>query len=79
MINQNPLHQPEHKNGFKCPKCETHIETSLQDLLYQASITCPKCLTNFSMDREESSKAIELMQKLKVALENIDTAKKFKG
>jgi len=64
--------------GFNCPKCNSFVEVSFKSLLSQASINCPFCLISFTMDRNESKHALELMQKLNTALDNLEATKNFK-
>ncbi len=71
---KNPKSQPA---GFNCPVCSFFIEVSIQGLLYDANHRCPRCSTDFSMDRHESSDALELIQKVHVAMKNLDSVKEF--
>lgn len=77
-MNSKTNKQPERVPGFNCPKCNFFIEVSLQSLLYDHSHKCPSCLTEFSMDRQESKQALELIQKVYTAMQNLETAKNFK-
>ena len=65
--------------GFHCPNCQFFIEMSIDGLLYEESQKCPGCSTVFVMNRSESREALELVQKLKVAMQNLDSVKEFKG
>jgi uncharacterized paraquat-inducible protein A len=64
--------------GFQCPKCQFFIEVSIQSLLFEAGHQCPRCATLFSMDRGQSTEALQLIQKLHVAMKNLDSVKEFK-
>lgn len=70
--------QEEKKSGFNCPECGFFVEVSLKTLLFNKNQQCPSCLTQFTMDREESKPALELMQKLNTVIENIESVKDFK-
>ena len=63
--------------GFNCPNCNFFVEVTLKSLLFEANQKCPSCLTKFTMDRQESKRAIELMQKLNTVIENIESVKDF--
>jgi hypothetical protein len=65
--------------GFNCPKCNFFIEMSLRSMLYEPAQTCAGCMTEFRMDRDESSAALQLIQKLHVAMQNLDSVKDFRG
>lgn len=63
--------------GFDCPKCKFFIEISIQSLLYDDTQKCPGCGTSYSMDRHKSTEALQLVQKLHVAMKNLDSVKQF--
>ncbi len=69
--------QQEKTPGFNCPNCDFFIEVSLKSLLFDSGQDCPGCLTGFKMDRQESKKALELMQKLNTVVDNLESAKDF--
>ena len=79
MSNTNMTTKEQRPIGFNCPKCNFFIEMSLEGLLYEAAHKCPGCMTEFRMDRQESSTALQLIQKLHVAMQNLDSVKKFQG
>jgi transcription elongation factor Elf1 len=71
--------KPENRlAGFNCPVCSFFIEVSIKGLLYDTNHRCPRCSTDFKMDRNESSEALELIQKVHTAMENLDSVKEFK-
>ena len=75
----NPIKTPETRSpGFNCPKCNFFIEMSIQSLLYDENHKCPGCFTIFNMNRSKSTDALELIQKLHVAMKNLDSVKEFK-
>ena len=71
----NPVE--EKKSGFNCPECNFYVEVTLKSLLFEQSQTCPSCLTKFTMDRQESRQALDLMQKLNTVIDNLESAKDF--
>ena len=79
MSNVDLKNNAQRPIGFNCPKCNFFIEMSLDGLLYEATHKCPGCMTEFRMDREESSAALQLIQKLSVAMKNLDSVQKFSG
>jgi len=74
-----PSQKRERSPGFNCPKCNFFIEMTIESLLYESTQTCPGCTTVFSMDRTQSKEALQLIQRLHVAMKNIETVKKFDG
>ena len=74
FANQQQQNRPP---GIPCPKCSFFIEMSLQSLLYNRGFKCPVCHLELTMDRASSQPALELIQKLNVAMENVERAKKF--
>jgi uncharacterized paraquat-inducible protein A len=61
--------------GLVCPQCSAFIEVSIQSLLHETSFMCPCCLTTFSMDRNESKEAHDLMQNPNAAVNNLKITK----
>lgn len=64
--------------GFPCPNCQFWVEVSVQSLLYGDKHVCPSCHTEFKMDRDKSRDALKMVQKLQVALENMERSREFK-
>lgn len=49
------------KAGFNCPQCGQFIPTSMEELVSCPQITCIHCGLVLTLDRNQSGKAIELM------------------
>jgi hypothetical protein len=64
--------------GMACPQCGFPIRIGMKELLHSRFIQCPKCLLKLELDREKSSKSLELLQSLSVALDNIEELKSQK-
>lgn len=73
MSQQKTLNQPK---GMPCPKCGTPIAVSLKDLLEAKIIVCPGCGLHLEVDRASSSKSLEALQRLNVAIENLNAVSK---
>lgn len=69
--------QQTRPSGLPCPECGFFIETSLEDLLYKRSLTCPSCLLELTMDRDASQESIEWLQKLNHATQEIKKVQTF--
>ncbi|MDJ0714810.1 MAG: hypothetical protein QNJ54_11395 [Prochloraceae cyanobacterium] len=63
--------------GIPCPECGFFIEMPLEDLLYKQEFKCPGCLLELRMDRSSSQKALELLQQVKVAMDDVKKASDF--
>ncbi len=50
--------------SFPCPKCNTLIGISLEDLLNAKKLTCPNCSLNFKIGADESKSTLESFQKI---------------
>ena len=48
--------------GMKCPKCGTFIATTISELLTASGLTCPNCRLVLTINREESKKAMEILE-----------------
>jgi hypothetical protein len=58
--------------GLVCPHYNSFVEVSIQALLSQASIQCPFCMTTISLDRNKSKEALDLLQKINGAVDNLE-------
>jgi uncharacterized paraquat-inducible protein A len=75
MADVNITRQKQRPAGFNCPKCAFFIEVSIESLLRASSEKCPKCQTEFIMNREDSEVALQFIQNLKVASDNLNATK----
>jgi DNA-directed RNA polymerase subunit RPC12/RpoP len=73
MLNNNQK-QP----GLNCPQCGTFIPTTIAELLSARSLRCPHCRLELTINRKESKRAMEILQKVDDAQKNLDNASKFK-
>ena len=73
MLNNNQK-QP----GLNCPQCGTFIPTTIAELLSARSLRCPHCRLELTINRKESKRAMEILQKVDDAHKNLDNASKFK-
>jgi len=78
-VQQQQEQKQQRPAGFQCPNCQFFIEVTIEGLLFQKSQKCPSCMTEFTMDRGESKEALGLIQKVHAAMQNLDSAKQFKG
>lgn len=77
--NNEGLQEQQRTPGMPCPnpECGFFIEMSITSLLTQGEFKCPGCLLTLTMDREVSREALELLQKVNVQKENLESVKKF--
>lgn len=75
MADINISHAKQRPAGFNCPVCAFFIEVSIDSLLHAKHEKCPKCQTVFTMNRNESEVALEFLQKLKVAADNLKSTR----
>ena len=71
MSNVKITPQKQRPAGFNCPNCSFFIEVSIESLLQAENEKCPKCQLVFTMNRESSEVALEFLQRLKVAADNL--------
>lgn len=63
--------------GLGCPRCGTFIRTSITQLLTIRSLRCPHCLLELKLDRQASTEALGILQKVQAAQERVQNASKF--
>lgn len=73
MLNNNQK-QP----GLNCPQCGHFIPTTITELLSARALRCPHCRLELTINRQESKRAMEILQKVDDAQKNLDNASKFK-
>lgn len=76
MSNVKITPQKQRPAGFNCPKCAFFIEVSVESLLQAENEKCPKCQSVFTMNRDSSEVALEFLQRLKVATDNLKSTER---
>jgi transcription elongation factor Elf1 len=74
-MNQSNVQRP---SGFECPVCKGFIPVSITDLIQQKTLTCPICSLQLDINRHASQKAIDALEKVQQAQENVDKASVFR-
>ncbi len=69
--------QQNHPSGMPCPECQFFIQISLEDLLYKQSFQCPSCLLEITMNRSNSQEALQLLQDVKIAIDEVKKSRQF--
>ncbi len=65
--------------GMKCPQCEQFIPTTIQELLTSEGLTCPYCGLHLTINRAESKRAMDILQDVQNAQDNVNaTANRYK-
>ena len=58
--------------GMNCPRCKQFIPTTIQELLTSASLVCPHCGLILNINREESKRAMAILQDVNNAQQNLN-------
>lgn len=67
------------QGGIPCPVCKNTIPTSMQELVSAQKIVCPYCNLELWINKSESQKAIDAMNKVLDAQNNLEKASHFDG
>lgn len=67
----------ERKTGLNCPQCGGFIETTIFQLLTSHAIQCPHCHLRLTIDRGKSKQALDALQKVQIAKDNLERKSKF--
>ena len=64
--------------GLTCPKCGHFIPTTITELLSARALCCPHCRLEVTINRHESKRAMEILQKVDDAQKKLDNASKYR-
>ena len=64
--------------GMNCPQCGNFIPTTMVELLTSTGLTCPHCRLRLTINRNESKKAMEILQKVQNASDKLESATNFR-
>ncbi len=70
--------QQQHPSGFKCPVCSGFIPISMHQLLTEEKFICPQCILEIRLNKGDSQKALDALQKVKDAEDNVKKASVFR-
>lgn len=65
--------------GINCPQCNQFIPTSITELISASFIDCPHCRLRLTLDKEQSQRAIQALEKVDIAQCNLENKSKFNG
>lgn len=65
-------------SGMPCTQCNGFIPVSMQQIITDSAIICPHCGLRLTINRQQSSTAIEALKKVQQAQNNFDRKNKFK-
>lgn len=69
---------PEQKTpGINCPTCGQFIPTTITELITSKSLNCPYCGLQLNIDRQKSQSAIEALQKVNHAQQEVEARSHF--
>ncbi|MDR1370675.1 MAG: hypothetical protein LBJ72_11225 [Dysgonamonadaceae bacterium] len=71
--------QTQRPSGFNCPVCAGFIPVSMQQLLVMERFICPHCTLEIRLNRADSQKAIDALQKVQEAEKAVSRASVFNG
>ncbi|HEX6098266.1 MAG TPA: hypothetical protein VF432_18205 [Thermoanaerobaculia bacterium] len=71
------MHKMNEAPGMPCPRCGYRITVTLQDLSTASAVICSGCALRLELDRGRSQAALELVRKLRVAMENVEAVRRF--
>ena len=69
--------QKQQVPGLNCPKCGHFIETTINELLSAKALVCSHCRLELTINKQESKRALEILEDVNVAAKNVDKASKF--
>jgi transcription elongation factor Elf1 len=65
-------------SGFNCPVCQGFIPVSIQLILSTERFVCPQCFLEIKLNRGESKKALDALEKVKDAEDGVKKASVFR-
>ena len=65
--------------GMPCPRCGNFIPTSINELLSANYLRCPTCQLQLNIDRHNSQRALNALEKVEEAQRLLDEKSKFNG
>ncbi len=65
-------------SGFNCPVCGGFIPVSIQQLLTEEKFTCPQCVLEIRLNKDDSQKALNALQKVQDAEDDVKKASAFR-
>lgn len=69
----------QQSSGFNCPVCNGFIPVSIQRLLATEKFVCPHCSLEIRLNKERSQEALNALQKVQKAEQNVRKASVFNG
>ena len=67
--------KPQQTPGFPCQNCGTRVQMTIADLIYKPSFKCIACGVVYEKNALASAKALEALQHVHVAAQNIEDLK----
>ena len=62
--------------GMPCPRCGNFIPTSINELLSANYLRCPTCQLQLNIDRQNSRKALNALEKVEEAQKRMNKLEK---
>lgn len=69
------MSQTQQEPGIPCPQCNNLIKFTVADLLGRDEFYCSHCGLKLSMDRSQSQPAMEVLEQVQVAVEEVNRVK----
>lgn len=67
----------EKSAGLTCPVCGKFVPASISDLLAKRGLQCPSCGLYLEIDRSHSGKALEALEMLSKAQQQVEATRRF--
>ena len=64
--------------GMKCPACQGFIPISVHQLLHEGGIVCPHCGLSMTINKAQSKRALEALEKVEAATRKVRETETFK-
>ncbi len=65
--------------GMNCPQCGRFIPISITELISASFIDCPHCQLRLTIDKSQSQRAIQALEKVDIAQRNLEDKSTFDG
>lgn len=76
---KTPLHgRRQRVSGMNCPVCEGFIPISIPQLLFDGGISCPHCGLLMTINRRQSTAAMDALKKVNDAMRKVKKTEKFR-
>jgi len=65
-------------SGMNCPVCQNFIPISVHQLLHEGGIMCPHCGLSMTINKSQSKRALDALEKVEEATKRVKDTENFK-